>query len=405
MASRQCLRWPLPKRMLPRGTTQAHFRRIQPSIPTSQPRLPTLYLRPSPSAPYLPWRPFSHSSTRLRQVDPRKPPEYDYDPNLGDPWYHHRLRSAKPLIKGNAKTILRSPRTHTVVVVSIALAVGFYFYNLEVVPVSGRRRFNCYSENTVLKMSDMQYRGLMYDMERSGARFLGDWDPRTLMVRRVMSRLIPVSGVVDGEDGTAWEVHVIDDRSTANAFVLPGGKVFVYSGILGLARTESQLAAVLGHEIAHNLAKHFGERLSQSIGESFFLGSALMLLAATPLTFVAGWMFGGNLLGLLFSRPMGRMQESEADYIGLMMMAEACFDPREAVTFWQRMDRMHQQSDVEVPEWASTHPSNQHRIERITGWLPKAMEQREASDCRGTQGFAEMFRRAMARGDVMSGGM
>lgn len=404
MASRQCLKWPLPNHMVPRGTIPAPLRRVAPPIPISSPRIPASRPRPSPPASALPRRFFSRSSTGSRQLDPRKPPEIDYDPKLGDPWYHHRLRNAKPLFRGNAKTIIRSPRTHTVVVVSVALAVAFYFYNLEVVPVSGRKRFNCYSENTVLKMSDMQYRRLIYDMERSGARFLGDWDPRTLMVRRVMSRLIPVSGI--GEDeATSWEVHVIDDRSTANAFVLPGGKVFVYSGILGLARTESQLAAVLGHEIAHNLAKHFGERLSQSIGESFFLGSALMLLAATPLMFVAGWMFGGDLLGLLFSRPMGRMQESEADYIGLMMMAEACYDPREAVTFWQRMDRMHQQSDIEVPEWASTHPSNQHRIERITGWLPKAMEKREASDCHGTQGFAEMFRRAMARGDVMSGGM
>jgi metalloendopeptidase OMA1, mitochondrial len=346
---------------------------------------------------------FSGSSTRPRQLDPRKQPPVDYDPSLGDPWYHHRLRSARPLFRGNAKTIIRSPRTHTVVAVSIALAVAFYFYNLEVVPVSGRKRFNCYSEKTVREVSEMQYRRLIYDMEKSGMRFLGDWDPRTLMVRRIMARLIPVSGV-DDEDAQ-WEVRVIDDRSTANAFVLPGGKVFVYSGILRVARTESQLAAVLGHEIAHNLAKHFGERLSQSIGESFFLGSALMLLAATPLTFIAGWMFGGDLLNLLFSRPMGRMQESEADYIGLMMMAEACYDPREAVTFWQNSERMRQQSDVETPEWASTHPSNQHRIERITGWLPEAMEKREASDCHGTQGFAEMFRRAMARGDVMRTGM
>lgn len=391
--------------MLSRGATQSHLRRITPPTLTPPPRIPTLISRPSIPASSFPWRPFSHSSTRLRQIDPRKPPEYDYDPKLGDPWYHHRLRNAKPLFRGNAKTVLRSPRTHTVVAVSIALAVAFYYYNLEVVPVSGRKRFNCYSENTVRQMSDMQYKRLIYEMERSGTRFLGDWDPRTLMVRRVMSRLIPVSGVDEGEDGVSWEVHVIDDRSTANAFVLPGGKVFVYSGILGLARTESQLAAVLGHEIAHNLAKHFGERLSQSIGESFFLGSALMLLAATPLMFVAGWLFGGDLLGLLFSRPMGRMQESEADYIGLMMMAEACYDPREAVTFWQRMDRMHQRSDVEVPEWASTHPSNQHRIERITGWLPKAIEKQQQSDCHGTQGFAEMFRRAMARGDVISGGM
>ncbi|KAG8168915.1 hypothetical protein KVR01_001664 [Diaporthe batatas] len=402
MASRQCLKWPLPSHLPSRGFTNTRPRRIAPSILISSPRIPTPLIRPIPPASTLPRRFFSHSSIRPREIDPRKQPQVDYDPNLGDPWYHHRLRNAKPLFRGNARTIIRSPRTHTVVVVSIALALAFYWYNIEVVPVSGRRRFNCYSEATVQDMSDMQYKRLIYDMERSGARFLGDWDPRTLMVRRVMARLIPVSGV---DDGTKWEVHVIDDRTTANAFVLPGGKVFVYSGILALARTESQLAAVLGHEIAHNLAKHFGERLSQSIGESFFLGSALMLLAATPLTFIAGWLFGGDLLSLLFSRPMGRMQESEADYIGLMMMAEACYDPREAVTFWQRMDRMHQQSEVEVPEWASTHPSNQHRIERITGWLPKAMEKREASDCHGTQGFAEMFRRAMARGDVMSGGM
>ncbi|ROW07651.1 hypothetical protein VPNG_06830 [Cytospora leucostoma] len=330
--------------------------------------------------------------------------QYDYDPNLGDPWYHHRLRTAKPLFRGNAQTILRSPRTHTVVAVSIALALAFYFYNLEVVPVSGRRRFNCYSESSVRELSAMQYKRLIYEMERQGARFLSDRDPRTIMVKRVMSRLIPVSGVPEGSSAE-WEVRVIDDRTTANAFVLPGGKVFVYSGILGLARTESQLAAVLGHEIAHNLAEHYGERLSQSVGETAFLGSLLMLLAATPLAFIAGWMFGGRALDILFSRPMGRMQESEADYIGLMMMAEACYDPRDAVAFWQRMEKAHQMGGVEVPEWVSTHPSNQHRIERITEWLPKAIEKREESDCHGTQGFAERFRRAMARGDVMSGSM
>ncbi|KUI74154.1 Mitochondrial metalloendopeptidase OMA1 [Cytospora mali] len=368
-----------------------------PSIAPARPATSGLLLSSLPRR-----RPFSLSSPRRRSQDPRQRPEIDYDPSLGDPWYHHRLRNAKPLFKGNAKTILRSPRTHTVVAVSVALAVGFYFWNLEVVPVSGRKRFNCYSENSVKELSVMQYKRLIYDMEQQGARFLGDWDPRTIMVKRVMARLIPVSGVPEGEE---WEVRVIDDRRTANAFVLPGGKVFVYSGILGLARTESQLAAVLGHEIAHNLAKHYGERLSQSVGETAFLGSLLMLLAATPLTFIVGWMFGGNLLDLLFSRPMGRMQESEADYIGLMMMAEACYDPRDAVAFWQRMERAHQQSDVDVPEWASTHPSNQHRIERINEWLPKAMEKREASDCHGTQGFAEMFRRAMARGDVMGGSM
>lgn len=196
-----------------------------------------------------------------------------------------------------------------------------------------------------------------------------------------------------------------DDPRAANAFVLPGGKVFVYSGMLRLARTDAQLAAVLSHEIAHNLARHIPERLSQSVGETFFLGSTLMLLAASPFTFVAGWLFGGELLDLLFSLPMSRMQESEADFIGVMMMAEACYDPREAVVFWERMDQVHRHMGTEPPEFMSTHPSNQHRIERIRGWLPRAMEKREESDCHGAQGFADMFRRAMERGDVMSGRM
>ncbi|KAF3760724.1 hypothetical protein M406DRAFT_25840, partial [Cryphonectria parasitica EP155] len=316
-----------------------------------------------------------------------------------DPWYHHRLRTAKPLLSSTPGQIIRSPRTHTVIVVSVALALGFYWYNLEVVPVSGRRRFNCYSEATVRELGAMQYKHVLYEMEQQGGRFLPDRDARVRMVQRVMARLIPVSGMGEDEENGGWEVRVIDndDLRQANAFVLPGGKVFVYSGLLRLARTDAQLAAVLSHEIAHNLADHISERLSQSVGETFFLGSALMLLAATPFTFVAGYLFGGQLLDLLFSRPMGRMQESEADYIGLMMMAEACYDPREAVTFWQRMEAIHR---LEPPEFLSTHPSNLHRIERITGWLPEATEKRDASDCVGTQGFAEMFRRAMARGDI-----
>lgn len=130
--------------------------------------------------------------------------------------------------------------------------------------------------------------------------------------------------------------------------------MFVYSGILPLVRNESGLAAVLGHEIAHNAADHVGERLSQAIGVNILLGSVLLLMAAIPGGFLAGGFFGGRLLDILFSRPMSRLQESEADYIGLMMMAEACYDPREAADFWRRMDKA---QHLQPPEWISTHPS------------------------------------------------
>lgn len=141
------------------------------------------------------------------------------------------------------------------------------------------------------------------------------------------------------------------------------------------------------------------ERLSQNIGMNILLGSLLLLSAAIPGGFLAVNFLGGSLLDVLFGLPMGRAQESEADYIGLMMMAEACYDPREAVNFWRRMDRAQQ---VQPPEWLSTHPSNQSRIEKLSGFLPQALERREMSDCRGTAAFAEKFRRALSQGIILS---
>lgn len=252
------------------------------------------------------------------------------------------------------------------------------------------------------ELGDAQYKLLLDNMERQGLWLLPPNDPSVRMVKRVLGRLAQVAGPAARDE--TWEVHVIanDSLGAANAFVLPGAKVFVYSGLLRLAQTDDQLAAVLSHEIAHNLAKHASERLSASVGETFFLGGLLMLLAATPFTFIAGYLFGGIPLSLMFMRPMTRMQESEADYIGLMIMAEACYDPRAAVTLWERMQRVHQQLGGEPPEFLSTHPSNQHRIDRITKWLPEALAKREESDCKGTQGFAEAFRRAMERSEVFN---
>lgn len=142
--------------------------------------------------------------------------------------------------------------------------------------------------------------------------------------------------------------------------VTPGGHLFVFSGMFRVCRNTDALAAVLGHEIAHNVASHSAERLSAAIvgnltsGTLFFLAGALPGLALCAIwTMTGGW----YLQDLLFNLPMGRKMESEADYIGLMMMAEACFDPREAVAFWQRMSQLQTQGGFEVPEILSTHPS------------------------------------------------
>ncbi|PHH73446.1 hypothetical protein CDD83_4751 [Cordyceps sp. RAO-2017] len=201
-----------------------------------------------------------------------------------------------------------------------------------------------------------------------------------------------------GED---WEMRVIADDQTVNAFIFPGGKVFVCSGLVRACRSEDALAAVLAHEIAHDVASHTAERLSAAWVANLTAGSLLFLAGALPgLALFSLWSVVGGFYvqDLLFQLPMSRKQESEADYIGLMLMAEACYDPRAAVPFWRLMETIERVGGTEVPEMISTHPSHAHRLDQIEGWLPEAMQKRSESDCSGTAAFADRFRKAMRWG-------
>jgi len=162
-----------------------------------------------------------------------------------------------------------------------------------------------------------------------------------------------------------------------NAFVIPGGKVFVFSGILDVCQGDDGLAAVLGHEIAHNVAHHAAERMSQS---GLFMGIAM--LAAFALGIDPG--LGNFFIDLAFLRPGSRSQESEADYIGLLMMAESCYDPEAAMGLWARMEK---EEKGAPPQFLSTHPSNHNRLEKIRTWLPEAEGKRESGGCGITAGY------------------
>jgi predicted Zn-dependent protease len=139
-----------------------------------------------------------------------------------------------------------------------------------------------------------------------------------------------------------------------NAFVIPGGKVFVYSGILDVALNDDGLAAVLGHEIAHNLARHQAESMSTMVMLEP-LRWVLLLLDYSGQTFGLGRIIGHLLMDFGIQRPASRKQEGEADFIGLMMMSKACFDPKAAIGLWERMEIA--TKDQQIPQWLSTHPS------------------------------------------------
>ncbi|HEV8539845.1 MAG TPA: M48 family metallopeptidase [Nitrospiraceae bacterium] len=184
-----------------------------------------------------------------------------------------------------------------------------------------------------------------------------------------------------------WEFAVIEDQRVVNAFALPGGKVAVYTGLLRYSQTEAGLATVMGHEVAHALQRHGAERMSRGILEQ--IAQVATMAGAASGAVDPGVMQGlQSAYGVGVSLPFNRKQETEADFVGLRLMAQAGYDPREAVPFWERMSGCPKQfigklcfrSNAVIPEFLSTHPSDITRIRQIEAWIPDAMRFYRAQD-------------------------
>ena len=192
------------------------------------------------------------------------------------------------------------------------------------------------------------------------------------VVRRVGQRIAAVSHTPN----LRWRYTVFEDDQV-NAFALPGGKIGVYTGMMPVAKTEAGLATVMAHEVAHATARHGGERMS--LGILLEMGSAALAAAMdekdeeTMGMVLAAYGIGSALVVAL---PFSRKQESEADRIGLIYMAKAGYDPREAIPFWERMGTAGRGAP---PEFLSTHPGYRTRIKNIRKWMPEALEYYEAS--------------------------
>lgn len=187
------------------------------------------------------------------------------------------------------------------------------------------------------------------------------------VVERVGRRVAQASGIQ-----AEWEFAVFEDDKTVNAFALPGGKVGVYTGLLPVAETEAGLGAVLAHEVAHVMARHGAERLSQGLLAQFGAAAIQIGMAGSDPGVTRGVLeaYGlGATVGVLL--PWGRAQEAEADHIGLILMAKAGYDPHAALSLWERMQK--KEGRQRAPEFLSTHPGPGRRIESIRAWLPEAL--------------------------------
>ncbi len=231
------------------------------------------------------------------------------------------------------------------------------------VPVTGRRQVILLSEGEERQMGLSSYQEVLKKSRLSSDAVA------TEQVRRVGRRIAEATGRADYQ----WEFSLIEDKQ-ANAFCLPGGKVAVYTGILPLTRDDAGLAAVLGHEVAHAIARHGGERVSQGLLVQVPLAVAQVALAGNDPAMtrqVTALLGAGATVGILL--PWSRTQESEADHLGLIYMAKAGYDPHAARDLWVRMAEASKGS-ARPPEFLSTHPAEATRIKQIEAWLPEALQ-------------------------------
>ncbi len=240
-------------------------------------------------------------------------------------------------------------------------------------PYTGRSQFLMVSADQMNQMGAAQYGEVLKD-----PKVVISKDPREIEpVKRVAKRIIEAakrSKYAEAANAFEWEVTVIKDDNTKNAWAMPGGKIAVYTGIFPMAKDEAGLAAIMGHEVIHALAQHGGERMSHGVIAQAGLtvsNIGLAILGVDPaLNQLAMAALGAGTQGLVLL-PFSRKHESEADYVGVLLAADAGYDPREAIHIWERMAAA---SEGAPPEFMSTHPSHETRIGDLQGWMPEAMD-------------------------------
>lgn len=241
------------------------------------------------------------------------------------------------------------------------------------VPITGRKQLSFIPEGQLMTLSDENYKQVLTESKISTDA------ASSAKVVSVGKRIAAAAEAFMRENGMQaqlanyhWEFNLIDAPKTVNAFCMPGGKIVVYTGILPVTKDENGLATVMSHEVAHALANHGGERMSQQLllqygGIGF---SELIKSKPEKARQILAQVYGaGAQYGVLL--PFGRGQETEADRIGLILMARAGYDPQNAIPFWTRMSSL---GGSASPEFLSTHPSNARRIADIKKEMPEALK-------------------------------
>ena len=252
------------------------------------------------------------------------------------------------------------------------ISLSFLYSSCTTNAVTGRRQLTILPESQLQQMALSEYKSFLSQSKVIGSAGSKDAE----MVRRVGSRIqnaITQYYTNKGKgkilEGYKWEFNLVENKEV-NAWCMPGGKVVVYTGLLPVAQNEAALAIVLGHEIAHAVASHGNERMSQAlITQGVGIAGDVLTSNNRKVNSIFNGVFGpGSQIG--FSLPNSRKQEYEADHFGLIFAAMAGYNPSEAISFWKRMSNA---GGKKQPEFLATHPSDENRITQLEKYMPEAL--------------------------------
>ena len=264
-------------------------------------------------------------------------------------------------------------RAIKVLLLSLLAAVLAGCGTTKTVPITGRQQNLLVTDGEMLSLSTQQYSEYMKTAKPSTNA------DNTAMVKRVGQRLATAvetylknNGMAEDVQNYKWQFNLVQDQNV-NAWCMPGGLICVYEGLLPVTQDEASLAIVMGHEIAHAVARHSAEQYSTQVKQQYGMQAGTVLasvLGAGGNTIAAGQTILSQGLGLQ-NLHYSRNHESEADHLGIIFAAMAGYDPQVAVNFWQRMSA---QSSNKTAEFLSSHPSDATRIKQIQGWMPEALK-------------------------------
>jgi len=240
--------------------------------------------------------------------------------------------------------------------------------------LTGRKQLSLVKESDLQLMAKSQYKTFLNEnkvLNSATSRDAATVDRVGARIENAITKYYDSQGKGSMLEGYAWEFNTVESKEI-NAWCMPGGKVVVYTGLLPVTKNEASLAIVMGHEIAHSVAKHGNERMSQAMIQQMGGMALEVALAQKPQEtqdlFMATYGIGSDVGAML---PWSRQQETEADQYGLIFSAMAGYDPREAIAFWQRMSTA---GGGSPPEFLSTHPSDETRLRKLKQFIPEAMK-------------------------------